>query len=170
MFQDLTLNELQILQNNGPHTLIDVRSPSEFTNLQYPVASISLIFTDKERAEVGTIYKQVGKEEAKDRGLEIFSEKLPSFIQAFKQIETPMTVFCWRGGMRSKTAATVLDLMGVHANRLYGGFRTYRQWVIQQLEKEEFSPKLIVLSGYTGSGKDRVIKKFRCCWLSSHRF
>ena len=159
MFQDLTLNELQVLQNKGPHTLIDVRSPSEFTNSTIPGSINIPLFTDKERAEVGTIYKQVGKEEAKDRGLEIFSEKLPSFIQAFKQIETPMTVFCWRGGMRSKTAATVLDLMGVHANRLHGGYRTYRQWVIQQLEKEEFSPKIIVLSGYTGSGKTELLKK-----------
>ena len=67
------------------------------------------VFDDEERAEIGTLYKQVGQEVAKERGLAIFAKKLPDFIRAFKNIETPMTVFCWRGGMRSKTAATVLD-------------------------------------------------------------
>src|SRR5699024_3036017 len=109
------------------HTLVDVRSPSEYDEATIPGSINIPIFSDEERAEVGTIYKQVGKEEAKQRGLEIFSAKLPDFIEQFKKVNTPMTVFCWRGGMRSKTAATVLDLMGIHATRLYGGIKSYRQ-------------------------------------------
>src|SRR5699024_10227356 len=67
------------------------------------------------------------------------------------------SVFCWRGGMRSKTAATVLDLMGVHANRLTGGIRSYREWVVSELEKQEFKPELYVLNGNTGSGKTMIL-------------
>src|SRR5699024_7402287 len=127
MFQDIALDDLLALQQKGEHTIIDVRSPKEFNESTIPGSINIPVFNTEERAEVGTIYKQVGKEAAKERGLEIFSAKLPDFIDAFRKINTPKTVFCWRGGMRSKTAATVLDLMGIRVNRLTGGFRTYRQ-------------------------------------------
>ena len=159
MFKDLTIEELFALQAKGPHTFIDVRSPREFHEATIPGSINIPVFDDTERAEIGTLYKQVGQEVAKERGLEIFSKKLPDFIGAFKQINTPMTVFCWRGGMRSKTAATVLDLMGIHTTRLTGGVRTFRQWVVHELEQEDFPPTFVVLNGYTGSGKTAILKK-----------
>ncbi|WP_153731047.1 tRNA 2-selenouridine(34) synthase MnmH [Sporosarcina obsidiansis] len=158
MVRDITLTEALDLQQRQSYTLVDVRSPKEYQEATIPGSLNIPIFNDEERAEVGTLYKQVGKQAAKDRGLEIFSQKLPSFIEAFKQIDTPITIFCWRGGMRSKTAVTVLDLMGIHANRISGGIHTYRQHVVQCLE-EPFIPQLIVLNGYTGSGKTRILHK-----------
>ena len=104
MFRDLTLEDIFALQEKGPHTFIDVRSPKEFNEATIPGSINIPVFDDEERAEIGTLYKQVGQEAAKERGLEIFSKKLPDFIHAFKHIETPMTVFCWRGGMRSKNS------------------------------------------------------------------
>ncbi|MFD1927795.1 tRNA 2-selenouridine(34) synthase MnmH [Sporosarcina siberiensis] len=159
MFRDISLTDLLEVQSKGEHTLVDVRSPREFKESTIPGSINIPVFNDEERAEVGTIYKQVGADEAKVRGLEIFSEKLPTFIATFNKIKTPITVFCWRGGMRSKTAATVLDLMGIHAKRLNGGIRSYRQWVVHELEDKKFLPKLVVLNGYTGSGKTIILKK-----------
>lgn len=163
MIQDIKLTDLLAKQKREAYTLIDVRSPKEYEEATIPGSINIPVFTDEERAEVGTLYKQVSQEAAKDRGLEIFSAKLPMFINEFKQIHTPMTVFCWRGGMRSKTAATVLDLMGIHVSRLHGGIKSYRQWVVAELEKETFSPDLYVLNGHTGCGKtimlDRLAKK-----------
>ncbi len=159
MFRDISLTDLLVAHNKGEHTLVDVRSPKEFQESTIPGSLNIPIFNDEERAEVGTIYKQVGGEEAKVRGLEIFSAKLPTFIAKFAEIETPITVFCWRGGMRSKTAATVLDLMGIQAKRLNGGIRSYRQWVVHELEDKQFLPKLFVLNGFTGSGKTVILKK-----------
>lgn len=162
MFHDIELDDLLALQQQEAHTIIDVRSPKEFNESTIPGSVNIPVFNTEERAEVGTIYKQNGPEAAKKRGLEIFSAKLPEFIEAFRKIDTPKTVFCWRGGMRSKTAATVLDLIGIRANRLNGGFRTYRQWVVNQLEKleeEEFKPDLYVLNGYTGTGKTAILKQ-----------
>ncbi len=138
LFHEITLSELLTSQKKGAHTLIDVRSPMEFNEASIPGSRNIPVFNDEERAIIGTIYKQVGAEEAKERGLSIFSQKLPSFIAAFKQMEGPVTVFCWRGGMRSKTAATVLDLMGIPVNRLTGGIRSYRQWVTRELESQAF--------------------------------
>ncbi|MET3576672.1 tRNA 2-selenouridine(34) synthase MnmH [Bhargavaea ullalensis] len=159
MKRELTLDELFKLREAGGHALIDVRSPKEFEEGTMPGAVNIPIFNNEERAEVGTIYKQKGQEAAKKRGLEIFSAKLPAFVDEFRQIGTPFTVFCWRGGMRSKTAATVTDLMGLRSSRLTGGIRTYRQWIVSELEKGQFKPPLIVLNGYTGCGKTAILHR-----------
>ncbi|HLR61023.1 MAG TPA: tRNA 2-selenouridine(34) synthase MnmH [Lentibacillus sp.] len=157
MFHDITLEELLKKQHSENHTIIDVRSPKEFNETTIPGSINIPVFTDKERAEVGTLYKQVGKEAAKERGLKIMSTKMPEFIAKFQQIDTPKTVFCWRGGMRSKTAATLIDLMGIDVNRLQGGVRAYRQWVVSELEKADFPPDIVVLNGNTGTGKTKLL-------------
>src|SRR5699024_12833054 len=106
------------IDNIGEHSTIEKDNAA--------IAGVTNIpqYTNHERAEVGTIYRQKGKEAAKERGLAIFSAKLPDFIEKFKNIQTPKTVFCWRGGMRSKRAAPVVDLMVVPVNRHGGGIRT----------------------------------------------
>ncbi len=161
MFHDITVSDLLSKKDKEPHTIIDVRSPKEFKEATIPGSINIPVFNDEERVEVGTIYKQVGKEAAMERGLELFSKRLPKFIGEFKKIETPMTVFCWRGGMRSKTAATVLDLMGIRSNRLSGGIRSYRRWIVDYLETKKFRPKFFVLNGYTGTGKTYILQKLK---------
>lgn len=161
MFQDITLHDLFERQKTKPITLIDVRSPQEFANNTIPGSINIPVFDNEERAKVGTIYKQVGPEAAKEKGLAIFSEKLPRFIASFESIKTEKVVYCWRGGMRSKTAATVLDLMGKEVFRLDGGIRSYRRWVVHKLEGQHFTPKMYVLNGYTGSGKTTLLKRLK---------
>ena len=159
MIDEIQLTELFNKRKNKNHTLVDVRSPKEFNEATIPGSINIPIFTTEERAEIGKLYKQTSQEAAKNRGLEIFSQKLPTFINEFKKINTPITVFCWRGGMRSKAVATVLELMDIHVTRLHGGFRTYRQWVMDELNKETFKPNLLVLNGHTGSGKTIILDK-----------
>ncbi|WP_077324260.1 tRNA 2-selenouridine(34) synthase MnmH [Virgibacillus siamensis] len=159
MFKDITLDELLNKQQKESHTIIDVRSPGEYHDATIPGSINIPVFSDEERTEVGTLYKQVSQEAAKKRGLEIFSAKLPQFIEQFNQMDSPKTVFCWRGGMRSKTAATVLYLMGIHVYRLDGGYRSYRQWVVETLKNLEFKPELYVLNGNTGSGKTILLNE-----------
>jgi len=161
MFKDITMEELLKKASDESLTLIDVRSPGEYKEATIPGSINIPIFSDEERAEVGTIYKQVGPEAAKKKGLEIFSKKLPKFVDAFRRIDTPKTVFCWRGGMRSKTAATVLDLMGIKVTRLQGGIRAYRKRVVNYLDSTEFKPELIVLNGNTGCGKTYILHELK---------
>lgn len=161
MFQDISIDELLASKENKEIVTIDVRSPSEFADATIPGSLNIPLFNDEERAEVGTIYKQVSEQAAKDRGLEIFSAKLPAFIKAFEQIEGPKAVFCWRGGMRSKTTATVLALMGIRVFRLAGGIRTYRKWVVEKLEQFELKPQPIVIQGNTGTGKTVILKQLQ---------
>ncbi|MEK5166312.1 tRNA 2-selenouridine(34) synthase MnmH [Paenibacillus sp. FSL R5-0527] len=160
MFQDLSLEEW-VEQRQKGLSLIDVRSPSEFAQSTIPGSVNIPLFDDRERAEIGTLYKQVSAEAAKQRGLEIVSAKLPGFIRKFAEIPGRKAVFCWRGGMRSKTTATLLSLMDIHAYRLAGGYRAYRQWVVGTLENMSFAPQMIVIHGNTGSGKTLLLRTLK---------
>lgn len=158
MFSDITVENLIPLMEQKQMTLIDVRSPAEYENFTIPGSINIPFFTNEERAEIGTIYTQVSEDSARDRGLEIISAKLPNFIREFKAIDGKKTVFCWRGGMRSKTTATLLDLMNIHVHRLDGGIRAYRKWVVEQLEKIQIPEESYILSGFTGTGKTKILK------------
>jgi len=96
MFRDIIIEDMLALKEKGEITLIDVRSPSEYNISTIPGSLNIPLFDDKERAEIGTLYKQVSPEAAQDRGLEIVSAKLPNFIKAFKQINGDITVLLAR--------------------------------------------------------------------------
>jgi tRNA 2-selenouridine synthase len=161
LFQDISIEELLEMQQKKELVLVDVRSPSEYRDATVPGSLNIPLFDDAERAEIGTLYKQVSVQAAKDKGLEIVSAKLPAFIKQFERTEGQKTVFCWRGGMRSKTTATVLSLMGIHVYRLSGGIRAYRKWVIDTLDHFEFQPRAYVINGNTGSGKTLILQRLK---------
>ncbi|MBY9079298.1 tRNA 2-selenouridine(34) synthase MnmH [Paenibacillus sp. HN-1] len=159
MFQDISLEELRALQEKKQITVIDVRSPSEFKNSTLPSSLNIPLFDDAERAEVGTLYTQTSVQAAKERGLQIVSAKLPAFIHRFGEIPGSKAVFCWRGGMRSRTTATLLSLMDIHVYRLQGGYKAYRKWVTDSLESYEFRPHSCIIHGNTGTGKTALLNR-----------
>lgn len=140
---------------------IDVRSPGEFAEGSVPGAINVPVFSDEERAEVGTIYKQINPEKARERGLEIVAPKLPLMVKTIKEVAAggiPI-VFCWRGGSRSDSICRILDLMGVKGYRLQGGYKEYRQKILDAFIDYSFPPRAVVLHGYTGSGKTEILKR-----------
>ncbi|WP_422657408.1 tRNA 2-selenouridine(34) synthase MnmH [Paenibacillus sp. EC2-1] len=161
MFQDISVEELLKLQKDKQFSLIDVRSPSEFKESTIPGSYNIPVFNDEERAEIGTLYKQVSVDAAKERGLEIMSAKLPAFVKEFKQLEGNKVVFCWRGGMRSRTAATVLSLMDVHVYRIHGGIKAYRKLVVDTLNQTRLNAEALVLHGFTGTGKTAILQQLQ---------
>jgi tRNA 2-selenouridine synthase len=58
--------------------------------------------------------------------------------------------------MRSAAVAWLLDLYGFKVCQLIGGYKAYRNWVLQQFEKHY---SLKVIGGYTGSGKTEILKE-----------
>ena len=72
--------------------------------------------------------------------------------------KSKVLVHCWRGGMRSRAVAWLLDLYGFEVYLLEGGYKAYRNWVLKQFEQ---SYHFKVLGGYTGSGKTLVLHKLR---------
>ena len=69
------------LEQSKTGILIDVRSPSEFEAGHIPGARNLPLFSDNERAEIGTRYVQYGKDNAVERGLEIAGPKLAGFVK-----------------------------------------------------------------------------------------
>lgn len=139
----------------------DMRSPLEYAEGSIPGAVNVPIFDNAERAEIGTIYRQQDIETAKTRGLEIASAKLPSLVQRIKAIagRRKIIVYCWRGGMRSRSIATILKLMGVSVYQLAGGYKAYRQYVLRRLQDYKIAPCFVVFHGLTGVGKTALLQE-----------
>lgn len=139
---------------------IDVRTPKEFAQGHLPSAINVPIFSNEERAEVGTLYKQVSVDAAKQLGLEIVSPKLPAIIKTitdYSKQNYQIIVYCWRGGMRSKSIVSILNMLHIAAVQLTGGYKAYRRHVLDSLSAFELKPEIIVLSGPTGVGKTSIL-------------
>jgi len=153
-----------IFENLSNYLIIDVRSPDEYGHAHIPNAFSLPLFTNEERAEIGTTYKQKSREAAIKLGLPFFGTKMQNMIEqaegwAANYEKTngnkpTILVHCWRGGMRSAAVAWLLDLYGFKTEQLTGGYKAYRNWVLAQFEKN-YSMK--VLGGYTGSGKTEIL-------------
>ena len=138
-------------------TLIDVRSPAEF-EAGHITGSHSLpLFENEERAQVGTIYKNQGKDVAVEKGLELVGPKLLSFVKKARKLspDKRILLYCWRGGMRSASMAWLLETAGFECSLIEGGYKAYRNYgksVLEQLER------VCIIGGFTGSGKTVVLK------------
>lgn len=139
---------------------IDVRSPSEYLNDRIE-SSINLpVLNDQERKEVGTLYKRGLITEAKLLGVQAMSVRLPDY---FKQIQEliqqghSLIFYCRSGGYRSSSIFQLLRAMGEEVYQLKGGYKTYRHYVLEQLEILPQQFEFISLDGMTGTGKTHIL-------------
>lgn len=155
----LKINFEEISNNFPSLPLIDVRSPGEFLQGHIPGAINIPLFTNEERAKVGTCYKQQGKETAIKLGLEIVGPKLKTFVLEAERIapDKQVMIHCWRGGMRSSSFAWLLETAGFkQVFTLEKGYKGFRNWVLEQFGH---SYDFRILGGYTGSGKTEILHK-----------
>ncbi|MDR6998257.1 tRNA 2-selenouridine(34) synthase MnmH [Neobacillus niacini] len=156
------INAEDLYKLNNP-VIIDVRSPIEFKDGAIPGAINVPLFSDEERAIIGTIYKHEGQAAAKWRAMELVSPKIPDMLQTIKVIASKgdeLIINCWRGGMRSNAVVTFLEFAGIYSWRLVGGYKAYRQYILSQIPTM-FPEKAVVLHGLTGVGKTVILKKLR---------
>jgi tRNA 2-selenouridine synthase len=139
------------------YTIFDVRSPIEFDKGHIPDAINLPLFTNEERALVGTAYAKQGKDEAIKIGLEKVQSKLVSFVEKVNNIakDKNIRLHCWRGGLRSKNMAWLLETAGYNVYILEGGYKSYRQFIRSYFENQF---NLFVIGGMTGSGKTEILK------------
>ena len=154
------------IQQASSGIIIDVRSPGEFEHAHIPTAYNLPLFTNEERAIIGTTYKKQSRETAIKAGLPMFGNKMLGMIETVEAwmnqkqknkaaVKPTIFIHCWRGGMRSAAVAWLLDLYGYKVVQLTGGYKAYRNWVLAQFNVP-YSFK--VLGGYTGSGKTEILQ------------
>lgn len=164
----------QFLELAKKHPVIDVRSPGEYAHAHMPGAFSLPLFTDEERKIVGTTYKQKSREQAIKTGLDFFGSKMKLIVEKAEEIignrqqaisnpaneRNPLPIancvllYCWRGGMRSAAVAWLLDLYGYKVYTLAGGYKKFRNYVLESFNETRH---LKILGGYTGSGKTEVL-------------
>jgi tRNA 2-selenouridine synthase len=152
MVRSLTIE--QFLQASG--VMLDVRSPGEYEQGHIPGAVSFPLFTNEERAEVGTCYKQQGRDQAVELGFEIAGPKCASFVKQAKSLASDrrVRVHCWRGGMRSGAIAWILEMAGLEVSVLAGGYKAFRNWVLGQFQVPR---SILILGGMTGMGKTDIL-------------
>ncbi|MEM6278085.1 MAG: tRNA 2-selenouridine(34) synthase MnmH [Verrucomicrobiota bacterium] len=144
--------------------VIDVRSPDEFEE-DFLGGAVNLpVLTNEERARVGTLYRQTSPFEAKKVGAALVSRNIAFHLEKHfreKPRDYRALLYCWRGGQRSASFATVLDEIGWEVSLLEGGYKSYRSHVVDSIEEISRTLRLVVLNGYTGAGKTLLLAKLR---------
>lgn len=156
----VTLTSLSDLPRMGFDDIIDVRAPAEYAEDHIPGAISLPVLDDAERARVGTIYKQVSPFTARKLGAALVARN------AAAHLEGPLAdrpggwrplVYCWRGGQRSGSFATILAQIGWRVETIAGGYKAWRGLVVQALYDRPVQPPVVVLDGNTGSAKTEVL-------------
>ncbi len=153
---DITIQ--QYLKDYLHLPLIDVRSPGEFEKGHIPGAYNIELFSNEERAHVGTIYKQQSQEKAIQLGYEYVTPKLDAYIERASKLATDknVVVHCWRGGMRSHAFAQHLKDNGFDKVFVISkGYKAFRHVALNSFENY----KVRILGGFTGSGKTHILKE-----------
>ena len=142
-----------------PGPILDVRSPAEFAQGHIPGATNLPLFSDAERAEIGTLYKQQGRQAAVLKGLSLVGPRLEVLAAALLEAAGPvLRIHCWRGGMRSASVAWLARQLDLPVVLLEGGYKAYRRWVLDLFEQPW---PLHLLGGRTGSGKTDLLLALR---------
>ena len=142
-------------------TIIDVRSPAEFADDHIPGAINLPVLDDQQRAEIGTIYKQINPFTAKRAGAALVAQNIATHLQTRLQDKDrnwrPL-IYCWRGGQRSGAMAQIFSNIGWHGNVIEGGYKSYRRHVLDCLDHLPGQLSLLIVSGQTGTAKTHILR------------
>ena len=157
--REISFEEVLKLKN---YILIDARSPKEFLEQGIPGAVNIPALLDDERAEVGTAYVKQSKEKAKEIGIQRISKRLPEIFKNINELSKKydrLIFYCSRGGMRSGSLEVLFNTLGFKTMKLQGGYKSYRQYILENIHEINKNKEYIVLHGRTGEGKTKILKK-----------
>ncbi|PVA06238.1 tRNA 2-selenouridine(34) synthase MnmH [Thalassorhabdomicrobium marinisediminis] len=157
-----TFGSLDALLSHGFDTVIDVRSPAEYAEDHIPGAINLPALDNDERARVGTIYVQEAAFKARRIGAALVARNLAAHLEGPLRDKPggwrPL-VYCWRGGQRSGAVTSWLTQVGWRAERLQGGYQTYRSLVHDALYQQPLPHRLILIDGNTGTAKTDILHR-----------
>jgi tRNA 2-selenouridine synthase len=150
----------ELLTHIEGNPLIDVRTPAEFAAGHIPGAINIPLFSNEERAEVGTLYKQVSRPDAMLRALDIVGPKMSGFVTQVSELQFKdfLIVHCWRGGMRSSSFAWLMNTAGIPAVTVNGGYKGFRRFSASVINQDW---KFKVITACTGSGKTELLLRLK---------
>ncbi len=154
----LDVPEFLALHDQTQMVMFDTRSESEYAHAHFP-GSVNLpLLRDDERKITGTIYKQQGRNEAVLAGFELVGPRFHILIKNAISMAPGRRVmmYCWRGGLRSNIMAWLLANNGFEVYVLAGGYKSFRNYVLENNSREH---AFIVLGGPTGSGKTAILEQ-----------
>lgn len=143
--------------------LIDVRAPIEYEKGAFKNSVNLPIMDNEERRLVGICYKEKGNEEAVKLGHKLVSgdirqSRIDSWCSFIEQNPQCM-LYCFRGGQRSAISQEwIYEATGKVITRLEGGYKAFRNYLINELEPSRQKAIPVLLGGYTGSGKTKLLK------------
>lgn len=142
-------------------TILDARSPSEYALDHLPGACNTPVLDDDERARVGTTNAEAGAFEAKRQGAALVARNIAGLMDTvFREQprEWSPLVYCWRGGQRSGSLATVLARVGWSVSLIEGGYKAFRQAMLKDLQTRSAALQFRVIAGRTGTAKTRLLE------------
>lgn len=152
---------LKLIKCTSFDSIIDVRSPSEFSEDHMPNAINLPVLDDIQRESIGTIYNQSNPFEAKRAGAAFVAYNISVHLQkelAEKNRNWRPLIYCWRGGHRSGAMAKIFSDIGWHTHVIEGGYKAYRKTVLGGLDQLPRQFQLISLSGATGTAKTHILR------------
>ncbi|SEO17284.1 tRNA 2-selenouridine synthase [Salinihabitans flavidus] len=154
------LTSLQDLAQLPHDDIIDVRSPSEYAEDHIPGAISLPVLSDEERAHVGTIYVQQDRFLARKVGAALVARNAAAHLEGPLADRTggwrPL-VYCWRGGQRSGSFASILEQVGWRVGLIEGGYKSYRRLVVGAMHDTPLAHRVVVIDGGTGTAKTDVL-------------
>lgn len=152
--------DLELFRQGTP--LIDVRAPVEFAQGALPGAINLPLMDDQERHKVGICYKQHGQQAAIVLGNRLVTGAIKQARLAAWQktlaTSPDALIYCFRGGLRSRTAQQWLADAGIERPRIRGGWKAMRQALCAHINAAAEQP-LLVVSGLTGCAKTELIQR-----------
>ena len=143
----------------GFDEIIDVRTPTEFAEDHIPGARNCPVLNHEERHEVGLLYAQ-SPFAARRLGAAMVARNIAVMLETHFH-DRPKgwrpLLYCWRGGMRSQSAALWFSLVGWRAGQLVDGYKAWRRHVVETLATRPATLQWRVICGATGSAKTRLL-------------
>ncbi len=141
--------------------LMDVRAPVEFDQGAFPTSVNIPLLDDLQREQIGIRYKEAGQQEAIQLGLELVKgetkqQRLTDWAD-FCRKHPDGYLYCFRGGLRSRTTQQWLKDNGIEYPLIEGGYKAMRRFLIEQLDHLAGSLPMVVISGLTGTGKTQLL-------------